>query len=205
MRTSRFAGGLSLVLAISACGSPEGNDSDFANLELAAENLIADANMTETEAPTVNNLAVEQEPPCADPPASGTVLEGRRSSNRGHVLEIDNGTGRDAIVKLKRAGRRDLVSAFFVARNSTGSLRGIPDGRYVIQYAFGPGLAEDCRSFAAISSAGEFPDEETLQTESRSEEGGTRIYFARLRYTLHPVDHGDVQPEPIDAAAFLSD
>ena len=155
--------------------------------------------------PDANVASFAPEPTCANPPASGQRLSGRRLSGAGHRVEIENGASGDAIIKIRDADTGRLVISFFAAQNTTAGIQGLRDGRYTIQYAFGPALAADCRSFASISSASEFPGTETLATEERQEALGTRIIRQRLRYTLYSVPDGNVQPVPLDAGAFNRD
>lgn len=141
---------------------------------------------------------------CLNMPSTGARLAGRRLSGSGHVLEIDNGADGDAIVKIRNADSGRMVTSFFVAQNTQARITGIPDGRYRIQYAFGPALAANCTSFTSITSAGEFPGTETLMTERQEEELGTRVRRMRLSYTLYSVPNGNTQPSPIDAVTFES-
>lgn len=143
---------------------------------------------------------------CKRVPANGKVLAGgKRLLTKGHLLEIANGSSGDAIVKLRDATSLKSFASFFIKSGESASLTGIPDGSYAIQYAFGPSLAADCKSFATIDSAGQFPEVETLNTERTEDYFGTNIRRMRLSYTLYSVPGGNVRPESIPAGAFNSE
>jgi hypothetical protein len=155
------------------------------------------------------NGATPPVPTCATLPGNGKVLAGRaRLKGKGHVLEIQNGSGGDAIIKLRDAnGGNKLVASFFAASNQTATMSGIPDGTYVIQYAFGTMLDADCRTFSAITSAGKFPDVETLRTEKSEDpfDGSVTVRRMKFGYTLYAVPSGNVRPETLDPSAFNAD
>ncbi len=105
-----------------------------------------------------------------------------------------------------------LLASFFAANNQTANLQGIPDGTYIIQYAFyiiqyafGERLGQDCKSFIAVSSAGQFPQPETLTTERINDYLGTQIRRSRISYTLYSVPGGNVRPDALDAKSFNSE
>jgi hypothetical protein len=81
-----------------------------------------------------------------------------------------------------------------------GKIINVPDGDYRIQYAFGD-LGTDCRSFARVISAAQFPDIEVLRTRYTQDE----IIRSRLSYTLFSVPDGNVRPQNIDIATFRAD
>jgi hypothetical protein len=172
------------------------NDSvaqdNFADIAPSLEESSANSQQTE-----LNNVV--EAVACAEPPANGALLDGRRFSGEGHELEIHNGASGDAIIKIRDAGTGRLMTSFFVTENNSASVSGIPDGTYVFQYAFGAPLAEDCRSFVTITSANEFPGPRSFVTE---ESGDGRYSTVRLSYTLYSVPGGNIQPRSIDPAAF---
>lgn len=99
-----------------------------------------------------------QIPKCVFPPENGAVLTSNlRSKETGHVLEIRNGSGGNAIVKIRDASTDHLFASFFVAKGSV-SYFNLPDGTYRFQYAFGNDLRADCRNFVQVASAAQFPD-----------------------------------------------
>ena len=120
----------------------------------------------------------------------------------GHVLEIENGSSGDAIIKVRHLPSRKLARSFLVKQSETASIAGLPDGRYAVQYAYGPQLAADCKSFTHISAAGEFPEGDELLTTREPTEDGVMIGHHRLSYTLYSVPSGNIQPQAIDADRF---
>jgi|CoawatStandDraft_6_1074263.scaffolds.fasta_scaffold01949_9 curved DNA-binding protein CbpA len=149
--------------------------------------------------------AAEVEPTCENLPANGKVFSGRKLlGGKGHILDINNGSSGNAIVKLRYASSMKTAASFFVRSNETASLSGIPDGTYVIQYAFGPTLSASCRSFTSVESAGQFPQEETFTTERVEDALGVQVRRMHLSYTLYSVPGGNVRPDTIDASSFAA-
>jgi hypothetical protein len=142
-------------------------------------------------------------PTCSKALQNSQRLDGpMRAGTAGHIIEIENGSGGDAIIKLRYWPSNKLAKSFLVLNNQKGRLSGIPDGSYAIQYAYGEALGEDCRSFTRITAAGQFPDIETLTTEERPMNDGIQISHSRISYTLYAVAAGNVKPQALDAAAF---
>lgn len=113
-------------------------------------------------------------------------------------MEIRNGAGGNAIIKIKEAYTGSVVAAFFVASNQNAEITGIPDGQYKVQYAFGDKLDIGCRNFVSISGAGQFPGIESLRTQITA----TQIITQVLSYTLYAVPAGNVTPQAISAQEF---
>jgi DnaJ domain len=143
-----------------------------------------------------------QIPKCVFPPENGAVLtDNLRSKQKGHGLEIRNGTGGNAIVKVRDGNTGYLFASFYVAKGSVASFDNLPDGIYRFQYAFGDDLRADCRNFVQTTSASQFPDIETLHTQRTQ----NQIQRSRLSYTLYSVPSGNVRPETLDVAKFNAD
>lgn len=141
-------------------------------------------------------------PTCLTPPLNGQILEGRiATAQKGHVIEIQNGSNGDAIVKVRNADTGRLAVSFFVAKGQSSSIKNLPDGDYLIQYALGGALKSDCRSFARAAAASQFPDIEPLQTSYTQ----TQIVRSRLSYTLYSVPNGNVRPQGLSVDAFEAD
>lgn len=164
----------------------------------AEENSTAAIDAIMAEAPIV--------PECPKQLANGEQLDGeKRPSSEGHMLEISNGSGGDAIIKLRHWPSNKLVASFLVLKNHTGNFQGFPDGNYIIQYAYGERIAEDCKSFVNIDAAGQFPDTETFKTDVQLGDDGFQMKSSRLSYTLYATPGGTVRPESLDPAAFNAD
>lgn len=151
----------------------------------------------EPESPTVS--AAPSLPTCGRVPDNGQLLgSSQLSAKEGHSLEIRNGAGGNAIIKIKEAYTGSVVAAFFVASNQNAEITGIPDGQYKVQYAFGDKLDIGCRNFVSINGAGQFPGIESLRTQITT----TQIITQVLSYTLYAVPAGNVTPQTISAQEF---
>lgn len=137
-------------------------------------------------------------PSCTQPIPNGAILDSRLPYQHGHILEINNGTDGDAIIKVRDAATGRLAESFFVGRGLKASVGNLPDGQYQIQYAFGDRLAQDCRSFVKTSARSQFPGIKTLVTQP-TDDGEL---LTSLEYTLYAVPNGNVQPQPISQQAF---
>lgn len=145
-------------------------------------------------------------PTCAAPPPSGEKLAGDMElSGEGHSMEFENGGGGDAIVKLRHAKTSKLAASFIVHRREQVTIDGVPDGDYIIQYAFGPALAADCRSFVRIIMANQLPDIDHLKTEVIDDEDKTETKRMSVSYQLSVSETSNVKPVRIDVAAFNAD
>ncbi|MEI9407652.1 J domain-containing protein [Mesorhizobium salmacidum] len=137
---------------------------------------------------------------CSTRPRNGDALDGYGNaiSSQGHVLEIRNGSGGPAIVKVRDSFSNRTIASFYISDNAAAEYPGIPDGSYRIQYAVGDELRSDCRSFFNTAAVGQFPNVERLQTERTS----TQIITQHLTYTLYAVASGNVRPQSLSMEAF---
>jgi hypothetical protein len=157
------------------------------------------------EPPPEKRAASVPAPTCKSQPDNGEILIDRRGRlNDGHILQIENGSEGDAIVKVRDASDNRTLASFFVARGETAALRNIPDGSYFIQYAAGDKLALNCRTFVndGTASANTFPGPETLTTRYEEVSDGMRVIRGRLTYTLYNVPNGNVHPNEISLDEF---
>lgn len=139
---------------------------------------------------------------CPRPLADGQLIDGRLPrGGLGHFMDITNGTEGVAIVKARDPLTDRVRFAVYVGQGGHARVGPLPDGAYRIQYAIGPALAEDCASLTSIDQAHEFPDPETFRKDVR--EGG--IVTETLFYTLYTVPGGNVRPQAIPPAKFMSD
>jgi curved DNA-binding protein CbpA len=140
---------------------------------------------------------------CTHAPADGEVLLGElgQAAAAGHRLEITNGSDGPTIIKVRDADTGRVRVAFFVSQGGHADVGPLPDGAFRIQYAVGPTLAPDCKTFTTIASAAEFPNTETLKKEYR--EGS--VVTQRLSYALRSVPDGRVRLQTIDRSKFLSE
>ncbi|MCZ7861746.1 hypothetical protein O9X98_10180 [Agrobacterium salinitolerans] len=138
-------------------------------------------------------------PTCASNPRNGEILSSRGLvAEGGHVLEIDNGSTGNAIIKVREANTNTLLLSFFVESNQKAQVGGIPDGDYKVQFATGATLGGDCRNFLKLQWAEQFPGVQTFQTQRTA----TQIITSVLSYTLYEVAGGNVSPQTISAQDF---
>lgn len=164
------------------------------------------SNVTFDEPSAGTVTRAEPEPPamptCDREVNDGTVLAGKLlEDDFGHGIEIKNGSAGPAIIKVRNAETGRLQVAFYVSENGQADVRSIPDGTYRIQYGVGDALAADCKSFAHLQGASEFPGTNTFKTE---QVGDQRI-VQQLSYTLYSVPAGNVRPDKLDPTAFAVD
>ncbi len=137
--------------------------------------------------------------PCTFAPANGDVLvRNVQIWQPGHSIEIDNGSTGNAIVKLLDADTRRVAVSFFVAANQTASYDYLPDGRYLVQYAFGDQLNQTCRAFAHTTAASEFPSIDTMAARPTQ----TGVILSTVTYTLYNVPSGNIRPKSINPRDF---
>jgi hypothetical protein len=159
--------------------------------------------VTSTYGEKVLTVPEADEARCVTPPPNGDILLTRVELLRegGHALEINNGSGREAIVKVRYPRQDQTQLSFFVADGSNVTLEGIPDGSYRILFAFGDTLDAACRNFIGEHEAQEFPGITNLATETTSME----IITSFLSFTLHAVPSGNIHPKDIPEEIFDRD
>lgn len=166
---------------------------------LARANAIAAAD-------AAAGLPVQQDPGvpvCATPPETGRKLAGDMElTSDGHSIELRNSGMRDALAKIRHADSGRLAASFFVRRQEALSIDGVPDGRYVIQYAFGTELAPDCKSFSRTLKASQMPEVDELTTKVIDDDEKTEVQRSSVSYDISVSESANVKPLAIDAAAF---
>lgn len=147
--------------------------------------------------------APEAGPVCAAPPPSGEKLAGdMKLATEGHSVEFSNAGGGDALVKMRHADTSKLAASFYLRAMESVTIEGVPDGAYRIQYAFGPALAPDCKSFTRIMRARELPDVDDMKTQTIETDDQTEIKRSSVSYELSVTETANVKPISIDAATF---
>jgi curved DNA-binding protein CbpA len=102
---------------------------------------------------------------CWKEPENGEVLY--RINPRvapGHEIALMNDTQNAAIVKVRSAFSKRLIAAVYMYPHASAALNGIPDGYYIVQYAFGSVLNQGCVTFTDTSVAWQFQGTESLRT-----------------------------------------
>jgi hypothetical protein len=138
---------------------------------------------------------------CKQRPTNGQLLtqKGKFSEN-GHTVSIKNGSDGDAIIKIRDKFASHTLFSFFVAKSSTASINGLPDGDYKIQFATGDAMTSNCLGFIE-PSASEFGGTDTFATTYTS----TQIITQQLDLTLYRVSGGNAQTNKISGADFQKD
>lgn len=140
---------------------------------------------------------------CADPPPSGEKLAGDMElAPEGNSIQIANAGGGDALVNIRHADSRRLAARFYLRSMEQMTIEGVPDGSYIIQYAFGPALAPDCKTFTRIIRARELPEPHTFKTETIDDDQHTEVRHSSVSYELSVTEEANMKPLKIDAAAF---
>ena len=106
------------------------------------------------------------------------VNPGFALSGRGYI-RVENGTHKDAYVKVIRRLDGEILS-FFVEARKTGQISGVSNGSYELAYATGSKFSRGCDSFSEPGSASKFAD--TLEFDNRT---------AGYTLTLHTVVDGN--------------
>lgn len=131
-------------------------------------------------------------PLCARQPQNGDVIiDGRPPRGGGRdKIGIKNGSQGNAIVIMRRASTSDLVVVFFVESGHYAEVWRLPDDKYRIRWVLGDMLGDDCMTFAAPISAGEYDDLEDLATDHA------------VTFTLYTVPSGNARFHSIPLEQF---
>ena len=116
------------------------------------------------------------------------------------ALTVDNGTDRDAVVKLveDRVPPRTRQAVFVRARESW-TIEGVPRGRYVLRFALGADWDEGANRFSVNPVYFEFADRLNF-SEVRGAQGAVRADTFTI--TLHRVSGGNAPANPISLDLF---
>ncbi|TZG29060.1 hypothetical protein [Sphingomonas montanisoli] len=143
---------------------------------------------------------------CTSPPATGARLAGdMKLAEEGHAIDISNDSDSDAVIKLRHVDTGKLAASFYIAHSESMTIEGVPDGAYLLQYAFGPGLGADCRALSSIIKANQMPGADDLRTETIDDEDHTEVKRRSVSYALSVSQDANVHAVGISAAAFNAD
>lgn len=174
------------------------NAPNRANRSASQTTKKLDFSQYATPASPTSQVVIET---CAHQPDNGEILVRNISwVEKGHSIEVRNGSNGNAIVKIRDAYSGSVKLSFFVTKDGTASISNLPDGNYRIQYAFGNDLGSDCTSFTQTTHAAQIPTIESLATERTT----TQMVTRRLTYTLYSAPQGNMHPETINATSFNS-
>lgn len=128
-------------------------------------------------------------------PSNGKfVRSGTRNGNG--ELTIDNGGSADAVLTLVKGG--DKAFSVFVRKGKKTTVKGVPNGNYVVYFAGGKEWDTDTRSFGGNCSFAKFEDKLKFTTKRMS--GG--ISYSRWQLTLQPVIGGNARTSDVDPDDF---
>jgi hypothetical protein len=132
---------------------------------------------------------------------NGTVLAPPDPQGYG-TLKVDNGTDRDAVVKVIDPQTSQLVGSFYASASQQSELQNIPDGTYEIIFTLGTDWDKAASTFTQNISYSRFGSTPEYTTRERVE--GNTVYTDTSVYeiTLHPVPSGKVPITTIDLSEF---
>jgi curved DNA-binding protein CbpA len=138
------------------------------------------------------------------PPFNNEIL---KQTLIGHnEVVVHNRGNSDAVVKFRTIGG-SVVLSYFVAENSTATVRDFPDGTYTLEFATGSSWSRDCGLFINGMRIQRFPAPDTFTTTQDREmvRDGVLLhtYHDSAEYTITPVTNGNVRAQTLDLEAFL--
>lgn len=128
-------------------------------------------------------------------PDNGAMLLDRGPNGQG-VLEINNGTSADAVVRLV-AGEA-ATHAVYVHHGATARVTKIPDASYTIYVLQGSGWDDARQEFTVDAQFSKFESTADFVTERT----GGGIQYSEFSITLHPVVGGTAQVVDVDPASI---
>ncbi|MCY4453378.1 MAG: hypothetical protein OXC01_15645 [Immundisolibacterales bacterium] len=109
------------------------------------------------------------------------VVRGRTENTGARTLSVQNGTGKDAYIKLvDERGKASIT--FLAAEGRAAKVTGIPRGSYKLVFATGTRFSRGCDSFSEPASASRFAQRLTFGSDG-----------AGWEVTLHSVTDGNAQ------------
>jgi hypothetical protein len=132
---------------------------------------------------------------------SNTVLKRPASKGRGS-LKVDNGTNRDAYLKLVASSK--LVAAFYVKANSVYTLKRIPDNNYQLLFVSGEDWDAKTRTFTRDATFTKFDEDLKFVTTRQTRGRNIYIRYSVFSVTLHSVVNGDAKTSAIAEGEFNS-
>lgn len=113
--------------------------------------------------------SLSSKPQALKPPqslASGTLVS--EPADIGHgTLTVDNGTERDAVIKVLDEQNTRIVVAFYVRGGTKASIHKLPDGNFRVFYALGKDWDSTGKTFTRDKAFGRFENELNFVTTER--------------------------------------
>lgn len=117
-------------------------------------------------------------------------------------LSVDNGTDRDAVVKVVDEHRRAIISEFYVQTGSKASVPQIPVGNYAVIFALGNDWDEERKSFTRDKSFGRYDEPLSFSTERSVEGNQLFTRYSVFTLTLHKVIGGNAKTSNLTEEEF---
>jgi hypothetical protein len=153
-------------------------------------------NINPLSPPVLNTTSITKTPPRFLP--NSTILFSNQLSFNGlGVLNISNGSGSDAIVKLITNDGRKVYSVY-IRNNNSSSIKNINDGVYRLLFSFGSDWDSSQKKFLINPSAQAFDDNFDFKT-THSRNGSE---YDNISITLNSVASGNATAQPIDMSVF---
>jgi len=142
---------------------------------------------------------------CEDRPSNGQLLTKRGGLKaQGHKITVRNSAQGDAVVKIRNEATGKLAYSFTVHKNKEASIKGVQDGLYRLQFAYGDFLGGNCVDFLN-PKASEFDRAVQFRTQVKKTKNAVTTYTQDYTATLYAVTGGNAPTSSIDPARFLED
>jgi len=148
-------------------------------------------------------VSPKPQPPLSPPRrlANGTIISGQPLKGNGR-LTIDNGTPRDAIIKIVDSQTGHALEAFYIQGRNQVSIGQIPDGEIMIYFASGIDFDRTHGGFTCEKAFSRFVDTLPFTTSLTKTEAGTQMESTTFTITLHPVVNGTAKTNSVDQVEF---
>ena len=133
---------------------------------------------------------------------NGSIIQNLYRSGDG-VLKIDNGTSRDAVIKLVDEDQGQAIAVFYVRAGNVATLDKIPDGKYRVMLASGMDWDRVGHEFTRDRSFAKF--DKIMDFVSSDQIEGDQVYRRshEITLTLHKVPYGNATTSKISEQEFM--
>ena len=143
--------------------------------------------------------------PALPPPrtlVNGTMISKLSLIGNGR-LTVQNGTGRDAVIKVVDEPARLSVVAFYVSAGQTASVEQLPDGDFRVLFASGTDWDSAAGTFTRDKTFAKFYSVLNFVTTESTRADGVYTQYSTFTLTLHKVVHGNAKTSKVQEADFL--
>lgn len=188
-----------IVLAIFAIGLIAMTLTPDSQYENQNDDSLGGSEQKISDSYVPDSVALESKSPPFSLP-TGLELIGRNSKGYG-TLKVDNGSGADALVRLKRMGSGQTTKLIYVQAGDTLTVKRIPSGTYWLLFAFGEDWDTTTARFNKALGYSRFQDAFDFTTERTS----TGVQYSVWSVTLNPVVGGTAKTADVEAAEFWAE